>query len=172
MSAADAAYRKMIGVSQTFEEYELAWREVLRRLERVWAKTQAAVHHLPRWRKIESEVTNLRRTDPLLQYVSQARNADEHSIQNLAMEHDWDFTGTPNSDGILFNWSPWDRPLLPVVNRGVRYEPPRTHLGQSIKPLLGKDKAEPRVVAELAIRFYVDFLNRVSYEVIGNNFEN
>lgn len=171
MAAADAAYRKMIGLGQTFEEYESAWREVLRRLERVWNKTQAAVHHLPGWKQIESETASLRRTDPLLQYVAQARNVDEHSIQNLAKDYEWNFTATPNREGIRFSWSPWDRPLLPVVNRGTRYDPPRMHLGQSIEPLLGKGKAEPRVVAELAIRFYVSFMSRVSLEVVGNNYD-
>lgn len=171
MVAADFAYRKMLGLDQPFKECESAWREVLRRLERVWTKTQAAVHHLSGWKQIESEITNLRRTDPLLQYVAQARNVDEHSIQNLAKEYEWDFTATLKPEGILLGWSPWDRPLLSLVNRGTRYNPPSVHLGQSIEPLLGNGKAEPRVVAELAIEFYVKFLNRVSLEVVGNNYD-
>lgn len=171
LGAADVAYRKIVGVAQPFDEYESAWREVLRRLERVWTKTQAAVHHLPGWKKIEAEVAHLRRSDPLLRYIGQARNVDEHSIQNLAKEYEWNFTATPQPEGILFRWSPWDRPLLPVVNRGVTYAPPRVHLGQSIEPLLGKGKAEPRVVAELAIEFYVKFMNQVSLELVGTNYD-
>ena len=169
--AADIAYRKMIGLGQAFSEYEAAWREVLRRLERVWSKTQAAVHERPGWSKIQSEVASLRKNDPLLQYIVHARNADEHSIQDMAKEYEWNLSATPQPEGVVFRWSPWDRPLLPVMNRGVTYQPPRVHLGNSIEHLFGKGKAEPRVVAELAMRFYVTLLDRVSMEVVGNDYD-
>ena len=170
-SAADKAYRQMVARPMgELAEYEASWRELLRHLERVWTKMQAAVHSMPGWKKIEAEVVHLRRTDPLLQYAIQARNVDEHSIQDLARDHDWNLTATPQADGIQLSWSPWDRPLLPVSNRGVVFEPPRVHLGQSIEHLLGKGKAEPRVVAELAMQFYLGVLNRVSLEVVGNSY--
>jgi len=165
---ADAAYRRMVacGVGN-FEEYESAWRELLRRLERVWSKTEAAMAAMPGWQKVRSEVAHLRRADPLLLYLQQARNADEHSIAPLAMEWDANLTSVVTPEGQLqLSWVPWDRPLLPVKNRGVLYTPPRVHLGVSIAPLLGKGKAEPRVIAELGMRFYCNFLNRVSTEVV------
>ena len=62
-------------------------------------------------------------------------------------------------------WSAYDRPLLPVTNRGTIYEPPREHLGASIEHLLGKGKAAPIVVADLALHFYVSLINRVLAEV-------
>lgn len=169
--AADSALRKMIGVGHTFADYEALWREVLRRLERVWAKTRAAVRDRPGWQQIESEVAHLRRTDPLLRYIIQARNVDEHSIQELAREYEANLSATPQPGSILLRWSPWDRPLLPVTNRGVTYTPPRMHLGKSISHLLGQGKAEPRVVAELAMEFYVGVLNRVSHEVVKGDYE-
>lgn len=167
--AADVAYRRMVacGVGN-FEEYELAWRELLGRIERVWAKTEAAVMAMPGWQKVKSDVTRLRRSDPLLIYLFQARNVDEHSIAPLAKEHDMNLQGKLTENGrVQLSWDPWDRPLLPVANRGVVYQPPRMHLGASIAPLLGKGKAEPRVVAELGMQFYINFLNRVSTEVVG-----
>ena len=168
-SSADVAYRKMveIGVGD-FLEYEKAWRSFLHRIERVWTKTQAAVHRLPRWQKIESEISHIRKTDPLLNYLQQARNVEEHSIQELATDWDAKLTAVQVGTEVQLSWQPWDRPLLPVTNRGVKFDPPRIHLGQSIEPLLGKGKAETRIVAELAMRFYVDFLNRVSTEVVGD----
>ena len=168
--AADVAYKNMLGLDRPFREFESSWREVLRRLERVWTKTEAAVCHLKGWTKIHSEVAKLRRIDPLLQYVRQARNVDEHSIQDVAKEYEWNLTATPTQEGVQVSWSPWDRPLLAVVNHGKRYEPPRMHLGKSIEPLLNNGKSEPRVVAELAIQFYVDFMNRVSSDLVGKNF--
>ncbi|MEW6584307.1 MAG: hypothetical protein AB1442_01710 [Nitrospirota bacterium] len=66
---ADDAYQKMIrsGVSN-FPEYEKAWKEFLHRIERVWVKTQAAVHGMPNWQKIESEISMLRKKDPLVKH--------------------------------------------------------------------------------------------------------
>lgn len=151
-----------------FSEYEKAWREFLRRIERVWVKTQAAVHSMPNWQKIESEVSRLRKKDPLLCYLQQARNVDEHSISDLTKDWDPKLKIKQKGDKVELSWQVWDRPLLPVKNRGVVYDPPKTHLGQSIEHLKCKGKAEPRVVAELALRFYCDFLNRVSAEVVGS----
>lgn len=133
-SLADRAYRRMveIGVGD-FSEYEKAWREFLHRIERVWAKTQAAVHSMPNWQKIESEVSWLRKKDPLLTYLQQARNVDEHSISELTKDWDSKLKVTQKGDKVELSWQSWDRPLLPVKNRGVVYDPPKTHLGQSIE---------------------------------------
>lgn len=168
IALADKAYRRMVEISVgDFTEYERAWRDFLGHLEKFWTKTQAAVHDLPGWKKIESEICHLRKTDPILSYLQHARNADEHSIQELASDWDAKLTAAQIGTEVHISWQPWDRPLLPVRNRGVTYNPPRSHLDKSIEPLLGKGKAEPRVIAELALAFYVNFFNRVSGEVVG-----
>lgn len=165
---ANRAYRRMVEIGiGDFSAYEKAWRDFLHRIERVWVKTQAAVHGMLNWKKIESEILHLRNTDPLLVYLRQARNVDEHTIAELAKDWDAKLTAVQKGSNIELSWQPWDRPLLPVRNRGVTYDPPKTHLGKSIEHLKGKGKAEPRVVAELALSFYIDFLNRVSTEVVG-----
>lgn len=168
-SLADRAYRRMvkIGVGD-FSEYEKAWREFLHRIERVWIKTQAAVYNMPNWKKIESEVIRLRKDDPLLNYLQQARNVDEHSILDVVNDWDPQFKAKHKGDKVELTWKEWDRPLLPVKNRGVVYNPPTNHMGISIEHLKHKGKAEPRVIAELALRFYCDFLSRVSNEVVGS----
>lgn len=90
--AAGKALQMMTGINQEFSEYESAWCEVLHRLERVWTKMQAAVYGRRGWQGIESEINHLRKTDPLLLYLVHARNADEHSIQDLAKEHEWNLS--------------------------------------------------------------------------------
>ena len=55
-----------------------------------------------------------------------------------------------------------------MKNRGAVYNPPNSHMGKSIEHLKRKGKAEPRVIAELALKFYCEFLNRVSVEVVGS----
>lgn len=165
---ADKAYREMVEISVgDFSTYEKAWREFLRRTERVWSKTQAAVHTMPGWKKIESEIAALRKSDPLLQYLVQARNAEEHSIADVTQDWNANLKAIQVGNKVHLSWDHWDRPLLPVINRGVTYHPPRQHLGKNIEPLLKKGKAETVIVAEFALRFYVDLLNRVSSEVVG-----
>ncbi|MDD5136766.1 MAG: hypothetical protein PHX20_03325 [Candidatus Omnitrophica bacterium] len=168
-SLADCAYRKMVAIGVgDFTEYEKAWREFLHRIERVWVKTQAAACGMPGWKKIESEVEALRTSDPLLGYLKQARNVDEHTISDLTKDWNPQFKAVQRGDKIKLTWKEWDRPLLPVKNRGIVYNPPEFHLGKSIEHLKHKGKAEPRVIAELALEFYCDFLNSVSKEVVGN----
>jgi hypothetical protein len=128
------------------------------------------VHRMPGWQKIESEVSSLRKSDPLLSYLQQARNVDEHSIQELAKDWDPKLTGIQKGNELHLSWQPWDRPLLPVKNRSVTFPPPKTHMGKSLQPMLDKGNAEPRVVAELALEFYCNLLRRVSKDVVGDKF--
>lgn len=150
-----------------FSTFESQWREFLQKLERVWNKTQAAVCDLPGWPRLESEINRLRSDDPLLSYLRHARNADEHSTQQVAT--DWDAklrTSQVGATTIKVEWEPWDRPLLPVKNRGVVYAPPRVHLGVDFSERLRKGTAEPIVVADLALHFYKNLLDRVINEVL------
>lgn len=151
-----------------FDAFETAWRGFLNKIERVWNKTQAGMCVHTGWRRLESEIENLRKTDPLLCYLRHARNADEHSIQDVARE--WDAnqrTVRVTSTTLKVQWDPWDRPLLPITNRGIRYHPPDTHLGQPLRGEWNKGVAEPIVVAGLAIDFYRQVLDRAIDEVLG-----
>ena len=165
--AADAAYRRMLEVSVgSFVEYEQAWREFLRRVERIYGKTRAASRNLPQWQPINSRVHQLREKDPLLLYVRQARNADEHTIQDVASDWQPEPYAVPIGDGAVeVHFKHGDRPLLPVTVRGVTYEPARAHLGASFADSLGKGRDEPAIVAEMTLSFYAEFINEVSRTV-------
>jgi hypothetical protein len=168
---AEQAYQQMIKIRvSNFPEYEKAWRQFLHHIERVWVKSKAAVKDMPNWQKIEAEVSTLRKKDPLLSYIHQARNVDEHSISELTRDWDPKIKSKQKGAELEISWEPYDYKLLPVKNRGVIYDTPKTHLGQSIVHLKGKGKLEPRIIAELALRFYVDFFNRVSRDVVGENY--
>lgn len=162
-------YKKMLELQMgDFASFESAWREFLQKIERVWNKAQAALAGQARWGKLESEIAHLRNTDPLLRYLRHARNADEHSIQPVATEWQANLRATAVESGhVKLEWKPWDRPLLPVRNRGVTYEPPTTHLGRSLVEMRRDSRlAEPVFVAELALRFYRELLYRVVQEVL------
>ena len=163
---ADGAYQKMKDISLPIAEHELSWREALHRIERIYTKTKAAASSEPGWAKINSWVSHLRHKDPLLRYVRQARDAEEHSVQTVA--RDWEPIESIKGNGkgsIVLTVRPWDRSLPPIENRGVTYDPPRTHLGNDFSHLLGKGQEESVVVAGLALGFYCDFINRVSADL-------
>lgn len=150
-----------------FSEFDGAWRGFLQKIERVWNKTQAAVCEYPCWPPLESEIVRLRNTDPLLRYLRQARNADEHSIQNVAGEWNANLRVSQiDESSVKLDWEPWDRPLLPVSNRGVVFDPPREHLGKNITGKLKNGVAEPILIADLALHFYYGLLNKTISEVL------
>lgn len=161
--AAVTFYEKMISNHLgDFAQFDSFWREFLQKLERAWNKAEAAVSDSPRCKRIIDTAINRRKTDPLLSYLRHARNADEHSLQEVAKDWDAKLRAEPSADGITLHWDKWDRPLLPVTNRGVVYDPPRLHLGQGLNDKLGKGVAEPIVVADLALHFYRNLLNQLN----------
>jgi hypothetical protein len=104
-----------------------------------------------------------RRTDPLLQYIHQARDADEHGdvllgqdtvVRHVApgvrilVTHDAIATGGPPLGSFM------DLPvlsLLPVKTRSGTYPPPTSHLGQPIYPSI-------QVVASATLAYLVQIM--------------
>ncbi len=168
-SYAIIAYKEMVGIPE-FNEFEKSWKLFLHHIDRVWNKTHAICRNKKGWQKIESKIKSARKKDPLLRYIIQARNIDEHSIADLSKDWESNFEGKVTGFNIELTWKPWDRPLLPINNRGVVFDPPTSHLGKDIGHLKQKGKSEPRIVAELALDYYCDLLNMVSTELFGNNY--
>ena len=157
LKAADAAYRKMIQIGvHSFHEYERAWRDFLHCIDRAWNKTCAEAKGRKNWKRLESEFVNLRRTDPLLRYLVHARNVSEHTTSPLLKEWQPNFKVAQVSNNLLFDWDEWDRPLIPVTDRGTLFNPPKKHLGKPWSHYRRKGVSEPRTAAELAMKFYVD----------------
>ena len=168
---ADKALREMLRISVgSFSEYEAAWRDFLGRIERVWTKIEAAMSQVEGWQSVQSRVVAERRNDPLLSYVVQARNVDEHTIQDVTADWRASLNATQIGPGqVRLEWKPWDRPLLPVRNRGVIYAPPRSHLGTDFTERLGKGQAEAVIVASMAMRYYCNLINEVGERFFRKN---
>lgn len=166
---------KLANDLQQLEEF---WKRFLHHLDRVWNKAENHYRKSPKWDNWRGKFISQRRQDPLLSYLINARNVDEHSISEISQVQHGSLRINPiNKGGSLKidrlefsingkgfdikSTSPLDivfQPamvrLLPVENRGKIYNPPTAHLGHPIDPndLLGAARA--------GIEFYENFLSK------------
>lgn len=167
--------------SSNFSDYEDAWCDFLNRLEKVFEKLNRIC--APQQGKFSSLICKenlLRRTDPLLKYLKQARNADTHSIQEtteltpasyglgselcadesglyiekFVMEED-KVTEYKGSAPLLLHYSPEKIEVKQVMNQGQVYSPPTSHLGKKL------DSKHPTKLAKLGLDFYCDLFDKV-----------
>jgi hypothetical protein len=158
--------------SGTLSELEDHWKEFFRRLERVWFKAFAHYKKSPKWQGWQARFEKERKDDPLLSYLRNARGADEHTvsdivehqqshiaivpgeqggtIRNLRISGDVATAATTGAVGVVFN--PARITLLPVVNRGITFDVPRQHQGNTLHP------ENVVSVAEAGLRYYERFL--------------
>lgn len=160
-----------------FADLKSSWETYLFRLERAWERTERTVgaksgRDAQSWLSANAK---LRRTDPLLQYLKQARNAETHalasSIESNKIISISDRFGRPftlnnvkvsvegkalvielESYDIGIEWSakaePTDPKLQRICCRGKWYDPPGRHLGNKIFD------QHPVVIATLGLNFY------------------
>jgi hypothetical protein len=162
------AYKKMVSVGiGSFHQYDMAWRDFLQSIDRAWNKVLARCQNEKKWPKLKSKYEKIRKEDPLLKYISQARNVSEHTISDVIKDWNPNFKATAGAGSIHLSWSNYDRPLLPVKNRGTVFNPPKKHLSKPIEYYRDKRPGveEPRVVAELAMIFYTEMVMEISNEL-------
>jgi hypothetical protein len=173
-----SAYRAVERMKQAGnrDEFEAEWRDFLNCLEKVWVKTERSLQYVrDKFQPWQGKYTNLRRKDMLLRYLKQARDADNHSIQDVmdvtpatlaihpgptGVSHirritvdglgniDVDADGDPRLE-----ITPPKVRAVKVLNSGNWYNPPTSHLGLPVHD------DHPLTIAELGLRFYADFLN-------------
>jgi hypothetical protein len=174
LSRARAAIETMRN-AKTFDQFEECWKEFLGRLERVWNKGFNHFGKSPKWNGWKGKFEGLRKTDPLLSYLINARGADEHTINeivgrepggiginpaegnNLYIEHMEINNGNifiKSPQKIKIDFFPARTTLLPVTNRGRTYPVPTTHLGNAVDPI------NVIAVAEAGAQFYEHFLSQ------------
>lgn len=174
---AQNAINKMASAA-SFEDYESEWREFLGHLEKVWVKVErTCVPIQAKFQPWQGRFQALRKKDMLLRYLKAARDADTHSIQDLArmnhghrsisfanphgghIEH-LEISGkgeimTYKGDPLLVTETPPQPVALPVKNSGQWYNPPAFHLGDAIS------NSHPTELAKLGLHFYVGFVAEV-----------
>lgn len=174
LAAAKRAFSTMKAAT-SFDVFEEEWRDLLNCLEKLWNKVERGCQHEKnRFQPWQGKFSNLRKKDTLLRYLKQARDADNHSIQEVAevkpghrtmnslnprggyIEH----MEIRNGEVVQYSGDPMivaDHPptveVTKVKNSGSWYNPPTSHLGNSVK------SKHPMVLGELGIEFYENFLN-------------
>ena len=161
--------------AKTLDALEEAWKEFLGRLERGWNKGVSHFGKSPKWNGWKGQFEGLRKTDPLLSYLVNARGADEHTVNeivgreapgigiNPAKGNSLYIERMEINNGNIFIQSPQKirvdflparTTLLPVTNRGRVYAVPTSHLGNPV------DLMNVIAVADVAAEFYENFLAR------------
>lgn len=174
LAAAKRALASMKSAT-SFEVFEEEWRDLLNCLEKIWNKVERGCQHdRKRFQPWQGRFAGLRRKDMLLRYLKQARDADNHSIQEVAevkpghrtmnfvnpkggyIEH----MEIHNGEVVQYKGDPMvvtDHPptveAVKVKNSGNWYNPPTAHLDNPV------NSKHPVVLGELGLGFYENFLN-------------
>jgi hypothetical protein len=160
--------------AKSLEQFEAEWRTFLNCLEKAWVKTERACQPFATtFQPWQGLFHRMRKKDMLLRYLKQARDADNHSVQDIAEM-------APGSVGYRFvnpaggyvkemrivngavDYYEGDpmvaevRPPHPVAvrvkNNGEWYSPPTSHLGQPV------NTSHPADLARLGLAYYEDFV--------------
>jgi len=162
--------------ADSLEKMEAAWTDFLVMANRVYVKLEQGAKNGNTSEPWFERKKHARRSDPLLSYIKNARDTDEHGLMQITERTPGQISGrvtegtiwsghvksTPESAEILlhsddpsasatFQITSPNVKLVDVVNRGVRYGAPTTHLGQPIPDPLPNSYPHPVPVAELAI---------------------
>lgn len=164
---------ELMRASKNLREFEEHWKEYLGRLRRVWNKASDEFRRNPKWNGWKGSYEQERKNDPLLSYLINARNADEHTIGEITeqvsggiginpatgsslyiekMEINNNSISIKSPQDIRVDFIPARVKLLPVTNYGRVCAVPTHHLGNTVNP------ENVIVLAELGIQYYARFL--------------
>ncbi|MFD0976764.1 hypothetical protein [Salinimicrobium gaetbulicola] len=167
--------------SDSLDEYEELWKDFLHYLEKTWIKAERECQGFKnKFMPWQGKFKNLRRKDPLLKYLKNARDADVHSIQEITKKGKSSVTGNfvnPSGgyiekmvikngvieeykgDPIIFEFSPGFVKAISFFNNNLLYDIPNYHRGEKVK-----NPDNPTELAELGIKFYADYLDKIEKE--------
>ncbi|MGZ5621899.1 MAG: hypothetical protein ACXWFG_13645 [Methylobacter sp.] len=157
--------------SKNLEEYEEHWAKFLHDLDRGWNKLVLVLSDNNEFKNVVDSIRAKRRDDPLLAYLMQARNCNEHTIYEItervyggstrliagsggAVIHRGTITGGKFPTDLVYSgnlkieFSISFLNVVAVKNRGVTYEPPSSHIGTPITTRI------PHELAKIGLEFY------------------
>ncbi|AOW15109.1 hypothetical protein LPB72_21550 [Hydrogenophaga crassostreae] len=169
--------------AKSLDEFEMEWRTCLNHLEKAWQKTERCCQPVrAQFEPWQGQFRKLRKKDMLLRYLKQARDADNHSVQDVTKlqpgSRGYKFLNSRggyiknmeirNGEVVHYEGDPMiveDTPphpiAVPVKNHGEWFNPPTSHLGQAIPA------PHPSLLAELGIKFYSEYVEQVWEKFFG-----
>lgn len=162
-------------ITRDFSEFQESWENFLFRIERAWEFTERTLKSKKGFQQWHKPYTDLRKKDPLLVFLRQARNAEMHSVSPTVTKplkmavvdksgrgfqlnsissklENGTLTMNLDSPDILLDLDtkivPTDPEVIRFKNRGKWYNPPWQHLRERIRDL------HPVALAELGLQFY------------------
>jgi hypothetical protein len=156
----------VVATTNDFPTLEKHWASFLVSAGRVFTKLEQGAKVSSKIKAWWGNNLHQRRTDPLLRYLWHARNADEHTLQRINQLQAAQAQGIePTKEDIdqleramknetrpwaplgVVLWTPEHVLLLPVLDRGIRYDPPKEHLGKPI------DNGSPAHIGGIALAY-------------------
>lgn len=117
-----------------YEQFQPVWTEFLLALNAAFSKLEKGARGCGKSEAWINRHKNTRRKDPLLSYLHQARNADEHGLEPVSSSTPGKFKR--RADGAIIVAIGRIHLAEVVDDRfGDRYPVPQSHLGQPIAPM-------------------------------------
>ena len=161
--------------AKSLDEFEAEWRTFLACLEKAWTKLERSCQSVRnRFEPWQGEYHRLRKKDMLLRYLKNARDADNHSIQEVTkiepasrnirfasphggqikhLEIHGDKIEAYEGDPLIMEDLPPRLIAVPVKNHGEWFNPPTSHLGKPVS------SGHPVALAELGLQFYGELVD-------------
>lgn len=178
LAKAEAALERVKG-SKDFAEFEAAWIDLLFALNGVPGSLEQGAKDNPKSRQWYGGRKKEARTDPLLAYLRQARNAEEHGIEPIAIRHPGGlridagarpaFRFMPDANSKL------GIRLQPIISPGITpipshpelvavrddrfaqtFDPPTSHLGTTLSD------TQPVAIGYLGLRYYAALIEEAA----------
>ena len=164
---------------KTFVEFEKEWLNFLLHAGGVYTQLEQATKPDVSSRQWYGAKKRQRKSDPLLSYMHHARNADEHTLEQVSdfkpgrisigqpgslppgksarvvmnIEKPVDFEYSfPGAESPLIEMNSLKLRAKPVTDRGIQYEIPKSHLAKEIS------NPTPEKLAELTVQFVSDLI--------------
>jgi hypothetical protein len=159
--------------AENIKDFEKNWKNFLNYLEKVWKKAERECQSFRnKFEPWQSNFKNERKEDPLLQYLKNARDADEHTIEEFIEKSPQHIliTSLPKEKSFIVHDSkvtyevtsgvqfyPEKIVATSFTNSGKLFYPPCTHLGKQVN-----EPNNPILLAELGSEFYEDYLSKIN----------
>ncbi|QWE16293.1 hypothetical protein [Polynucleobacter sp. AP-Nino-20-G2] len=163
------------------EEYEEYWKEFLHNLDRGFNKLKDLYKNDKRAKRVIDAINTARNSDPLIAYLMQARNSDEHSMRQIT-DKAGGYTkitgglgGGKIIRGILEGGKAPDNlviegnfdiefkidslHIISVINCGKKFDPPKICAGKDIST------ETPHIIAAIGLDFYLEKISQIEIAI-------